>query len=129
MFQARDILAGDQTGLSDPYARVVFLNQSQSTERIDQTLCPTWDQTLIFARVEIHGDPQSIAKKPPSIVIEVFDHDQLGEDEFLGRCDVTPIVKLNAKDPRRPVLQWHQLYKGNREAGELLAAFELFSVS
>ena len=60
---------------ADPFTRVVFLNQSKATERLRKTTCPTWDQTLIFDTVEIHGDPQSVADNPPDIIIEIFDYD------------------------------------------------------
>lgn len=61
--------------LLDPFTRVVFMNQSQATEKVDKTLCPTWDQTLIFESVDIYSDPRVLADNPPEIVIEVFDHD------------------------------------------------------
>lgn len=32
MYQARSLFAADSTGLSDPFARVFFINQSQCTE-------------------------------------------------------------------------------------------------
>ena len=75
VYQARDLLAGDSNGLSDPFARVVLLNQSQATEKLDKTLCPTWDQSLIFEKIGIHGTTENIAADPPQITIEVFDHD------------------------------------------------------
>ena len=52
-----------------------FLNRSQKTELKKKTLCPTWDQTLIFDEIEIPGDPSIIATNPPDIVVEVFDDD------------------------------------------------------
>ena len=61
--------------LVDPFARVVFLNQSQATVKLEKTLCPTWDQTLLFDSIDIYGDMQSVARKPPKIIIELFDHD------------------------------------------------------
>ncbi|XP_074642408.1 myoferlin-like [Tubulanus polymorphus] len=128
IYQARDLLAGDQTGLSDPFARVCFANHSLVTETVDKTLCPTWDQTLLFEQLEIHGDPQAIAENPPTIVIEIFDQDTFGEDEFLGRGTAKPMVKLDPADPRTPVLQWFSITKGSKYGGELLAAFELFLV-
>ena len=67
----------------DPFARVMFVNQSQATEKEDKTLCPTWDQTLIFETVDIYGDPRVIAENPPQIVIEVFDHDAFVRIFFL----------------------------------------------
>jgi len=61
--------------LVDPFSRVVFLNHSQATESLKKTVCPTWDQTLIFDMVEIHGDPQDVVDNPPKIFIEIFDYD------------------------------------------------------
>ncbi|KGL84646.1 Dysferlin, partial [Tinamus guttatus] len=119
MYQARDLIAMDKDSFSDPYAIVSFLHQSQKTVVIKNTLNPTWDQTLIFYEIEIFGDPQNVADSPPSIVVEIYDHDTYGADEFLGRCVCAPSLR------RSPRLSWHPVRKDNRAAGELLAAFEL----
>ncbi|KAH3789669.1 hypothetical protein DPMN_167855, partial [Dreissena polymorpha] len=129
IYQARDILAMDDSGTSDPYAHVSFLTQSQRTENIKKSLCPTWDQTLIFGEIEIHGDPRNIEAQPPDIYIELFDHDTFGEPEFLGRARAHPMVKLDPSDARSPVLQWYEITRGKDQGGELLAAFELFLMS
>ncbi|NXN16120.1 DYSF protein, partial [Indicator maculatus] len=105
--------------LTDPYAIVSFLHQSQKTVVIKNTLNPTWDQTLIFYEIEIFGDPQSIADSPPDIVVEIYDQDTYGADEFMGRCICRPSLQ------RSPRLSWHSVTRANRNAGELLAAFEL----
>ncbi|XP_061186415.1 myoferlin-like isoform X3 [Saccostrea echinata] len=128
IYQARDLLAGDETGLSDPYARISFLTQSSVTERMEKSLCPTWDQTLIFEEIEIYGDPQALEENPPEVVIEVFDYDKFGSNEFLGRTKAHPMVKLDPSDARMPVLQWYPITRGPEDGGELLAAFELFLV-
>lgn len=60
---------------ADPYAIVSFLHQSQKTVVIKNTLNPTWDQTLIFYEIEIFGDPKNVSECPPSIVVEIYDHD------------------------------------------------------
>ncbi|XP_013925493.1 PREDICTED: otoferlin-like, partial [Thamnophis sirtalis] len=41
MYQARSLFAADSSGLSDPFARVFFITQSQCTEVLNETLCPT----------------------------------------------------------------------------------------
>ena len=55
-----------------------------------------------------------------------------GQPEFLGRAIVTPDVKLNHvlyEEPDWPApLQWWDVLRGPKEAGELLAAFELIEV-
>uniref|UniRef100_A0A8C8RT37 Dysferlin n=1 Tax=Pelusios castaneus TaxID=367368 RepID=A0A8C8RT37_9SAUR len=119
MYQARDLIAMDKDSFSDPYAIVSFLHQSQKTVVVKNTLNPTWDQTLIFYEIELFGDPQNIADVPPNIVVEIYDHDTYGADEFMGRCMCKPSLE------RSPRLSWHPVTKGNRNAGELLAAFEL----
>lgn len=126
IYQARDLLAGDESGLSDPYARVSLLTQSGVTEKIHKSLCPSWDQTIIFEEFEIYGDPKTIESQPPEIFVEVFDFDKLGSNEFLGRARAQPMVKLDPSDARMPVLQWYDIKRGNEDGGELLAAFELF---
>lgn len=63
--------------VSDPYAHVSFLHVSKTTEVIGTTLNPTWDQTLIFEDIEIYGDPQTIARNPPDVVLELYDSDQV----------------------------------------------------
>lgn len=66
----------------DPYAHVSFLHVSKTTEVIRATLNPTWDQTLIFDDIEIYGDPQTIARNPPDVVLELYDSDQVVYDLF-----------------------------------------------
>uniref|UniRef100_A0A8D1C7R7 Dysferlin n=1 Tax=Sus scrofa TaxID=9823 RepID=A0A8D1C7R7_PIG len=119
MYQARDLPAMDKDCFSDPYAIVSFLHQSQKTVVAKNTLNPTWDQTLIFYEIEIFGEPASIAEQPPSIVVELYDHDTYGADEFMGRCICQPSLE------RMPRLAWFPLTRGSQPAGELLASFEL----
>ncbi|PIK51348.1 dysferlin [Apostichopus japonicus] len=129
IYQARDLIASDSDSFSDPYAYVSFMNRSQKTETFKMTLCPTWDQTLIFDDMEISGDPEIIQGNPPEVVFEVFDFDTFGSNEFLGRTIASPIVKLDGSDQRVARLAWYQIVKKGKPAGELLASFELFLVS
>uniref|UniRef100_A0A8C5X180 Dysferlin n=1 Tax=Malurus cyaneus samueli TaxID=2593467 RepID=A0A8C5X180_9PASS len=119
LYQARDLVAMDKDSFSDPYAIVSFLHQSQKTVVEKNTLNPTWDQTLIFHEIEIFGNSQEVAESPPNIVVEIYDHDTYGADEFMGRCVCRPSLE------RSPRLSWYPVTKSGRGAGELLAAFEL----
>ena len=65
--------------VSDPYVRVTFSYQSQVTETLTQTLCPTWDQTLIFKEVDIFDNPKDLVQNPPSVVMEIFDYDKVSK--------------------------------------------------
>ena len=46
----------------------------------------------------------------------------------MGRCVVTPLVKMNGQEPPAPRLLWYDITRVGEEAGEILAAFELFLV-
>ncbi|CAF0934963.1 unnamed protein product [Rotaria sordida] len=127
IYQARNLLSMDHDSFSDPYAQIGFINQSQRTEVIQKSLCPTWDQTLIFSSVELYGEPDEIHHDPPNVLIELFDKDQYGSPDFLGRVQCSPIVRL-VPDETKPTikLKWFPVKRGKDDAGELLAAFELF---
>uniref|UniRef100_A0A8C3E4X3 Dysferlin n=1 Tax=Corvus moneduloides TaxID=1196302 RepID=A0A8C3E4X3_CORMO len=119
LYQARDLIAMDKDSFSDPYAIVSFLHQSQKTVVEKNTLNPTWDQTLIFYEIEIFGNSRDVAESPPNILVEIYDHDTYGADEFMGRCICQPSLE------RSPRLSWYPVLKSGRNVGELLAAFEL----
>ncbi|XP_056658393.1 myoferlin isoform X3 [Monodelphis domestica] len=125
IYQARNLMALDKDSFSDPYAHVSFLHRSQTTEIIHSTLNPTWDQTLIFDDIEIFGEPQTIIQNPPKVVIELFDNDQVGKDEFLGRSFCSPVVKLNPEVDITPKLLWQPVINGDKACGDVLVAAEL----
>ncbi|KAK2092189.1 hypothetical protein P7K49_028717 [Saguinus oedipus] len=147
MYQARSLFAADSSGLSDPFARVFFINQSQCTEVLNETLCPTWDQMLVFDNLELYGEAQELRDDPPIIVIEIYDQDTMvrmgsgardpssttpGPADFMGRTFAKPLVKMADEEycPPRfpPQLEYYQIYRGNATAGDLLAAFELLQI-
>uniref|UniRef100_A0A3Q3F5M2 Fer-1 like family member 6 n=1 Tax=Kryptolebias marmoratus TaxID=37003 RepID=A0A3Q3F5M2_KRYMA len=129
MYQARGLIAADNTGLSDPFARVTFLSHSQTTNIISQTLSPTWNQCLPMGRLLLSGDLQFIQEEPPRIVIEVYDDDALGKAEYLGATVAVPEVRLSSSAYSPPVLQYSPLHCGSLSGGDLLAAFELLQIS
>uniref|UniRef100_UPI003AAC01DE otoferlin-like isoform X1 n=1 Tax=Centroberyx gerrardi TaxID=166262 RepID=UPI003AAC01DE len=132
MYQARSLFAADSTGLSDPFARVFFSTQSQVTEVLAETLCPTWDQLLVFENVELFGTASELRDDPPIIVLEIYDQDTVGKADFMGRTFAKPVVKMADEHygPPRfpPQLEYYQIYRGNCTAGEMLAAFELLQI-
>ncbi|XP_058469620.1 otoferlin isoform X10 [Solea solea] len=132
MYQARSLFAADSSGLSDPFARVFFSTHSQVTEVLGETLCPTWDQLLVFDDVELFGEASELRDDPPIIVVEIYDQDTVGKAEFIGRTFAKPTIKMCEEHygPPRfpPQLEYYQVYRGNSTAGELLAAFELLQI-
>ncbi|CAH1775865.1 unnamed protein product, partial [Owenia fusiformis] len=133
MYQARNLIGSDASGLSDPFARVVFGDQSFCTQVIDETLSPTWDEMLIFNEVVHYGLMTEIKEDPPMIVIEIFDQDRVGKSEFIGRALAKPSVKMSHEKYNKPTfppsLEWWDIYRGSEKAGELLAAFELLQLA
>ncbi|KAL0125715.1 hypothetical protein PUN28_004639 [Cardiocondyla obscurior] len=129
MYQARSLIGSDASGLSDPFARVICGEFCRTTQVIDETLSPTWDELLLFDDILIYGTAEEIKKDPPSIVIELFDQDKVGKSEYIGRAIARPHVKL-ACEPYTPPqyppsLEWYDVTRGASRAGELLAVFEL----
>ncbi|XP_059726331.1 fer-1-like protein 5 [Haemorhous mexicanus] len=109
----------------DATAHVSFVSLSQSTRVVRGVLDPQWEQTLLFPRVPLFGDPRGVQKDPPAVVVEVCD--QRGQDTavLLGRCVCAPRVWLDAALREPPRLRPHPLRGPRGPAGELLAAFEL----
>ncbi|XP_033842448.1 fer-1-like protein 6 [Periophthalmus magnuspinnatus] len=128
MYQARGLIAADNSGLSDPFARVTFISHSHNTNIVQQTLSPSWDQCLEMSQILLEGDLQYIENEAPCIIIEVYDEDTVGKAEYLGSTVVVPTVQLASVDYVPPALQYFPLHCGNLDGGDVLAAFELLEI-
>ena len=60
---------------TDPYAILSFLNYSDRTRTITQTVSPTWDQTILIKDVRIYGDTSTVETSPPTIILVFMDKD------------------------------------------------------
>uniref|UniRef100_A0A8C6TUZ0 Otoferlin n=1 Tax=Neogobius melanostomus TaxID=47308 RepID=A0A8C6TUZ0_9GOBI len=115
MYQARSLFAADSSGLSDPFARVFFSTHSQVTEILNETLCPTWDQLLVFDNVELFGEASELRDDPPIIVVEFYDQDTVVWTSFHfymdqhftvgqgGRAELPPI-ETSTDSERGPII-------------------------
>lgn len=128
IYQARSLIGSDASGLSDPYATVYITEFSKTTQVIEETLSPTWDELLVFEEVLVFGARDEIRRDPPTIVIEIFDQDKVGKSEFIGRAVARPRVMLSGDHYSVPSLEWFDIIRGSDAAGELLAAFELLEL-
>ena len=122
------MIGSDASGLSDPYAIVYVTEFSKSTQVIEETLSPTWDELLVFDEVLVYGAKDEIKKDPPTIVIEIYDQDKVGKSEFIGRAIAKPRIKLKENSYTTPTLEWFEITRGLDNAGELLAAFEMIEL-
>lgn len=125
IYQARSLIGSDSSGLSDPYAIVYITEFAKTTQVIEETLSPTWDELLIFDDVLVYGTKEEIKKNPPTAVIEIYDQDKVGKSEFIGRTFAKPRIKLKENAYVTPTLEWFDITRGLDNAGELLAAFEM----
>ena len=77
------------TGKSDPYATITVGAKRVETKRINNTVNPTWNHVAEFPIEVVKGQ---------QLTLEVFDHDDPGDDEFLGRATVqTSVVAARGK--------------------------------
>ena len=64
---------------------MLFIDQAGDTKVVWETRSPTWDQTIVFKDLIIWGDREIIKENPPLILTEIFDYDEGGDIEFIGR--------------------------------------------
>ncbi len=72
---ARNLIASDETGLSDPFARILIRDHIGKTTIVKETLNPIWDETVIFEEITFYATVEMIKANPPPIVVEIFDWD------------------------------------------------------
>ena len=92
IYQARNLLPSDSSGLSDPYGIICLNQEVLTTITVKEDLNPVYKQTLISDCFAIVGPAENVKDNSPTIVIELFDFDNMGDDEILGRIVCTPKV-------------------------------------
>lgn len=80
---------------------------------LNETLCPTWDQMLVFDNLELYGEAQELRDDPPIIVIEIYDQDTMvgrtqrpGTYRFIAALHVLGGRLPRAPQPRRLREPW-----------------------
>lgn len=91
IFQAKNLVAGDSTGLSDPMTNLYHFGTSRSSNIFPKTLNPSWNQRLVLGTWTVNGEM-------PPLIISVYDYDSTligdAEYDFLG----SSILNFEAKD-------------------------------
>ncbi|XP_068617099.1 rasGAP-activating-like protein 1 [Brachionichthys hirsutus] len=90
VIEARDLAPRDASGTSDPFARVLFKNQSAETSIIKKTRFPHWGETL-----ELELDPEELGGDG-LVTVEVWDWDMVGKNDFLGKVQIPSTCLLKA---------------------------------
>ena len=120
----------DNSGLSDPFAKIYICDQSRATQVkynivpdfmpcswrpgvqldlsqvIDETLSPTWDELLVFPRLMVHGRREDIKRTPPLVTIEIYDYDKVTTMKHETRIIVDfSSIKLSSSEEHSPLQQ------------------------
>ncbi|KAK7899448.1 hypothetical protein WMY93_020301 [Mugilogobius chulae] len=128
LYQGRSLLAADDNGLSDPFAKVLFSTQCQVSKVVQDTLSPAWSQCLLFDRVLLEGSREELEIDPPLVIINIYDQNTMGSPRSLGRAYAEPQIKPVEELYTKPQLKFYDVSLGKVSAGELLAAFELIEL-
>ena len=48
-----------------------------SLQVIEETLSPTWDESMVFEEVLVYGRREDIKANPPIIIVETYDQDKV----------------------------------------------------
>ncbi|CAI2734909.1 unnamed protein product [Schistosoma spindalis] len=124
IFIARDLIASDSSGMSDPMARVLIGPHVLQTQALYQTMSPMWD-VVLYKQVTFYQNAQSVKQNLQEVIVEIFDIDPGNDLEFMGRCFCEVNVTLDGEKYKPPRLQWWPIFRGQTPGGELLAAFDL----
>ncbi|XP_023002202.1 synaptotagmin-5-like isoform X2 [Cucurbita maxima] len=90
IIEAKDLVAADIGGTSDPYVRVQYGNLKKRTKVIFKTLNPHWNQTLEFPD---DGSP---------LLLHVKDHNALLPTSSIGDC----VVEYQRLPPNQMADKW-----------------------
>ncbi|KAJ6820803.1 extended synaptotagmin-1 isoform X2 [Iris pallida] len=90
LIEARDLIAADLRGTSDPYVKVQYGNTKKRTKVIHKTLSPQWNQTLEFPDT---GD---------RLVLYVKDYNALLPTSSIGDC----VVEYERLPPNQTAEKW-----------------------
>eukprot|EP01114_Cavostelium_apophysatum_P005619 TRINITY_DN1680_c0_g1_i2.p1 TRINITY_DN1680_c0_g1~~TRINITY_DN1680_c0_g1_i2.p1 ORF type:complete len:1023 (-),score=268.98 TRINITY_DN1680_c0_g1_i2:52-3120(-) len=80
VIEAKNLVAADKTGTSDPYCVLSLEKQRRKTKFVDKTLNPVWNETLLFYT---KGDQWDRDLK-----LSVFDHDSFSVHDSIGECTI-----------------------------------------
>ncbi|XP_065887674.1 myotubularin-related protein 2-like isoform X2 [Dysidea avara] len=113
--KARNIAALDPNGKSDPYCIVIVdgsAEQQQKTDILNATLEPEWNKSFQFSVTPPHrwspDDKKAGGSISHYVKVDMWDHDMLNRDDFLGTV-MLPLVDVT--DSKEPV--WYMLSRNN----------------
>ena len=113
---AKDLLAADRSGTSDPFVRLHVGNavkEALKTKVLKKTLNPEWNQTFNL-RIDSY-------KRRESLQIECFDYDLVGSNDSLGKAN----IGLGQLVPEHEYTQWCKLESNGIKKGQVQLRYKL----
>ncbi len=87
VFNCRDLLPSDSSGVSDPYIKASYFGIEDKTDTVMECLNPIYNQRIVLENIEIFDE-----KSMPPLIIKVYDYDEepFIADDLMG----TAIISL-----------------------------------
>ena len=125
VYMTRYLIAGDSTGLSDPYCRISINGETRETAVRNKCVNGIWNEKLVFDTVSFNYKDQSTW---PVMLLTVMDKNYASSD-MLGYSYIwLTDTNYSYNSPKKIKPQWNQLYlkKSNRAQGQILLSFYIF---
>ncbi|XP_075241763.1 synaptotagmin-7-like, partial [Convolutriloba macropyga] len=116
IIEAKDLLAKDWTGTSDPYVKLYLLPDTKKklkTKTIMKNLNPTWSETLKF-----QGYPYDKIQKR-TLHIKVMDYDKMSSDDPIGEVNI-PLCDIDLNLHHNLWRDLNPISKEKMKRGEIL---------
>lgn len=127
--QTAKLIAGDDSGLSDPFIVVKMLDQEKKSSIKYNSLNGIWNETLIFSGLDFDINDE---KTYPEVFLQVLDYDSLSSNDVLGFTYLWINDLPNLKNNLNPITpSWVDLHLNlsNKKQGKILLSFYLIEES
>ena len=101
LYQGKNFPALDSNGLSDPFVKVDFVGQKETSEVKYKTLFPEYYKTFVFNDLKI-PEAENFLYCPP-VNFHVYDKDIFGGSDYMGMCSFYLSEGFNTDDPDAPL--------------------------
>ena len=125
VYMTRYLIAGDSTGLSDPYCKISINGEKRETSVRYKCVNGIWNEKLVFDTVSFSYKEQATW---PVLLVTVMDKDFASSD-MLGYSYIwLSDSNYSYNSPKKIKPKWEQLYlqKSNKAQGQILLSFYIF---
>ena len=125
VYMSRYLIAGDSTGLSDPYCEITINGEKRTTAVRNKCVNGIWNEKLIFDTVSFNYKELSTW---PVMLITVLDKDVTSSDTLGYTYLWLQDTNYSYNSPKNIKPKWEQLFlkKSNRAQGQILLSFYIF---